>query len=88
MAHIRKKIGFHIRRFFNFFICPVNEIFIVCDIGQFVHYAFEIGVDPEEYVNAAQKVKILTEEEINNATEFLNIFFTDPYHDDIGNIAY
>ncbi len=41
------------------------------DFNKFVHYAFEIGVDPEEYVNAAQKVKILTEEEINNATEFL-----------------
>jgi len=53
------------------------------DINKFIHYAFEIGVDPEEYVNAVKKVKLVTEEEINNATEFLYTFANV-----LSNIAY
>lgn len=53
------------------------------DFNKFVHYAFEIGVDPEEYVNAVQKVRLVTEEEINNATDFLYVFANV-----LSNIAY
>jgi len=53
------------------------------DINKFIHYAFEIGVDPEEYVNAVKKVKLVTEEEINNATDFLYTFANV-----LSNIAY
>lgn len=34
-------------------------------------YAAEMGIDPEEYVTAVQKIKVVTREEIDSAAEFL-----------------
>ncbi|MGN0621929.1 MAG: PocR ligand-binding domain-containing protein [Porcipelethomonas sp.] len=35
------------------------------------NYAMEIGVDPDEYVNAAKKVKVLSKHQIDTAADFL-----------------
>ena len=41
------------------------------DLDKFRAIAGEIGVDPDEYVEAVKKVPIVTEEQVNNAAELL-----------------
>lgn len=53
------------------------------DLDNIREYAIEIGIDPDEYVREAKKIKIVTNKEIDTAAEFL---YTQT--DIISNITY
>lgn len=47
------------------------------DISQFVNIAHEIGADPNEYLNALNKISIVPEERIRSAAELLYIIVNE-----------